>query len=93
MVYSGAVDRVLGKPQPVAGDSVMVTDGAETPIGWGVFNPNSMFRVRWVPADLHNSCRCSMLFCFNPAECSAIDLYLIDQASPTSALSCNTAVL
>ena len=49
MVYSGAVDRVLAKPQPQPGDTVVVTDGAETPIAWGVFNPHSMFRVRWVP--------------------------------------------
>ena len=46
MVYSGAVDRVVGRPPPVAGDAVIVTDGAEQPIGWGVFNPVSMFRVR-----------------------------------------------
>ena len=46
MVYSGAIDRVIGKPQPKAGDAVLVTDGAESPIAWGVFNPDSMFRVR-----------------------------------------------
>lgn len=46
MVYSGAVDRVLAKPQPQPGDTVVVTDGAETPIAWGVFNPHSMFTVR-----------------------------------------------
>ncbi|KAL3134015.1 hypothetical protein ABBQ32_008452 [Trebouxia sp. C0010 RCD-2024] len=46
MVYSGAVDRVLAKPQPQPGDTVVLTDGAETPIAWGVFNPHSMFRVR-----------------------------------------------
>lgn len=48
MVYSGAIDRVVGKPQPVAGDAVLVTDGAEAPIAWGIFNPHSMFRVRSV---------------------------------------------
>ena len=46
MVYSGAIDRVVGKPQPKAGDAVLVTDGSESPIAWGVFNPTSMFRVR-----------------------------------------------
>ncbi|DBA75386.1 TPA: hypothetical protein ACH3X1_010650 [Trebouxia sp. C0004] len=46
MVYSGAIDRVVGKPQPQAGDAVLVTDGSEAPIAWGVFNPTSMFRVR-----------------------------------------------
>lgn len=63
MVYSGAIDRVIGKPQPVAGDPVLVTDGSEAPVAWGVFNPHSMFRVRLVimialqPAALHpNAC-------------------------------------
>ncbi|KAG0563483.1 hypothetical protein KC19_8G034700 [Ceratodon purpureus] len=46
MVYSGAIDRVVGRPPPVAGDLVMVTDGAEQPIAWGVYNPLSMFAVR-----------------------------------------------
>lgn len=46
MVYSGAVDRVVGRPPPVAGDVVLVTDGAEQPIAWGVYNPLSMFAVR-----------------------------------------------
>ena len=46
MVYSGAVDRVVGRPPPVAGDLVLVTDGAEQPIAWGVYNPLSMFAVR-----------------------------------------------
>lgn len=53
MVYSGAIDRVVGKPQPTAGDAVLVTDGAEAPIAWGVFNPHSMFRVRSVFHVLH----------------------------------------
>ncbi len=46
MVYSGAVDRVLGRPAPKAGDTVLVCDGAEKAVGWGIYNPNSMFRVR-----------------------------------------------
>lgn len=46
MVYSGAVDRVVGRPPPMAGDLVLVTDGAEQPIAWGVYNPLSMFAVR-----------------------------------------------
>ncbi|GAB4820139.1 hypothetical protein N2152v2_007185 [Parachlorella kessleri] len=45
-VYGGAVDRVVGRPAPKTGDVVLVCDGAETPIGWGIYNPNSMFRVR-----------------------------------------------
>jgi len=36
---------VIGK-QPKAGDAVLVADGARTPIGWGMFNPNSSYRVR-----------------------------------------------
>ncbi|EEF45977.1 RNA binding protein, putative [Ricinus communis] len=46
MVYSGAVDRVIGRPPPKTGDIVVVTDGAEKPIGWGMFNSKSMFAVR-----------------------------------------------
>lgn len=46
MVYSGAVDRVVGRPPPVAGDLVLVSDGADQPIAWGVYNPLSMFAVR-----------------------------------------------
>lgn len=46
MVYSGAVDRVLGRPAPKAGDPVLVCDGSERAIGWGVYNPDSMFRIR-----------------------------------------------
>jgi hypothetical protein len=45
-VYSGAVDCVAGRPMPGIGDPVLVTDHALRPIAWGVFNPNSMFRVR-----------------------------------------------
>eukprot|EP00891_Asterochloris_glomerata_P001710 jgi/Astpho2/1710/e_gw1.00032.69.1_t len=45
MVFSGAVDRVVGK-QPRKGDAVLVTDGAETALAWGVYNGSSMFRVR-----------------------------------------------
>ena len=48
MVYGGAVDRVVGRPPPKRGDAVVLCDGAETAIGWGVFNPDSMFRVRCV---------------------------------------------
>jgi len=46
MVYSGAVDKVVGRPPPLAGDLVLVTNGAEQPIAWGVYNPLSMFAVR-----------------------------------------------
>lgn len=46
MVYSGAVDRILGRPPPVTGDVVLVADGTEKPIGWGLYNSVSMFCVR-----------------------------------------------
>ncbi|KAK3407401.1 hypothetical protein EUGRSUZ_K03462 [Eucalyptus grandis] len=46
MVYSGAVDRIVGRPPPRTGDVVLVADGAEKPIGWGLYNSVSMFCVR-----------------------------------------------
>lgn len=45
LVYGGAVDRVEG-PRPGAGDLVAVLDGAKNPLGWGAYNPQSIFRVR-----------------------------------------------
>eukprot|EP00249_Psilotum_nudum_P021807 c28259_g1_i2 orf=399-1748(-) len=45
MVYSGAVDRIIGRP-PQSGDSVLVTNGALHPIAWGIYNSVSMFCVR-----------------------------------------------
>eukprot|EP00191_Tetraselmis_sp_GSL018_P006118 CAMPEP_0177595426 /NCGR_PEP_ID=MMETSP0419_2-20121207/10348_1 /TAXON_ID=582737 /ORGANISM="Tetraselmis sp., Strain GSL018" /LENGTH=491 /DNA_ID=CAMNT_0019086881 /DNA_START=192 /DNA_END=1667 /DNA_ORIENTATION=+ len=47
IVYQGAIDRVVGRPAPVAGDCVMVSDGAQSVFAWGVINPeSSVFRVR-----------------------------------------------
>lgn len=46
MVYSGAVDRIIGRPPPKTGDIVLVADGAEKSIGWGLYNSVSMFCVR-----------------------------------------------
>ncbi|XP_052178842.1 uncharacterized protein LOC127792407 isoform X2 [Diospyros lotus] len=46
MVYSGAVDRIIGRPPPKTGDIVLVADGMEKPIGWGLYNSVSMFCVR-----------------------------------------------
>lgn len=46
MVYSGAVDRIIGRPPPNTGDIVLVADGKEKPIGWGMYNSASMFCVR-----------------------------------------------
>ncbi|KAK4253558.1 hypothetical protein QN277_010215 [Acacia crassicarpa] len=46
MVYGGAVDRIIGRPPPKTGDIVLVADGTEKPIGWGMYNSFSMFCVR-----------------------------------------------
>ncbi|EFJ46677.1 hypothetical protein VOLCADRAFT_81786 [Volvox carteri f. nagariensis] len=46
MVYGGAVDCVIARPPPGIGEPVMVTDASRRPVGWGVYNPHSMFRVR-----------------------------------------------
>ncbi|KAL5128703.1 Linoleate 9S-lipoxygenase [Glycine soja] len=46
MVYSGAVDRIIGRPPPKTGDVILVADGTEKPIGWGMYNSVSMFCVR-----------------------------------------------
>ncbi|KAG0471541.1 hypothetical protein HPP92_016087 [Vanilla planifolia] len=46
MVYSGAIDRIIGQPPPKTGDVVLVADGSEKPIGWGLYNSVSMFCVR-----------------------------------------------
>ena len=45
-VYGGAVDRVVGRPGPKSGDVVLVCNGAEEIFAWGLFNPDSMYRVR-----------------------------------------------
>jgi 23S rRNA G2069 N7-methylase RlmK/C1962 C5-methylase RlmI len=46
IVYSKAIDRVVGRPAPTQGDPVLVCNGGEEPVGWGVWNPSSMYRVR-----------------------------------------------
>lgn len=51
MVYSGAVDRIIGRPPPKTGDVVVVADGTERCIGWGVYNSFSMFCVRLMQLD------------------------------------------
>ncbi|CAM9286628.1 unnamed protein product [Hapterophycus canaliculatus] len=44
LVYGGAISRVEG--DPMAGDVVDVIDSSGKFIAWGVFNPDSMYRVR-----------------------------------------------
>lgn len=69
MVYSGAVDRIIGRPPPKTGDIVLVSDGTEKPIGWGLYNSVSMFCVRLMQLE-DEATRylymiiCSQLFCF-----------------------------
>eukprot|EP00195_Chlamydomonas_chlamydogama_P004361 CAMPEP_0202919516 /NCGR_PEP_ID=MMETSP1392-20130828/76046_1 /ASSEMBLY_ACC=CAM_ASM_000868 /TAXON_ID=225041 /ORGANISM="Chlamydomonas chlamydogama, Strain SAG 11-48b" /LENGTH=661 /DNA_ID=CAMNT_0049612909 /DNA_START=45 /DNA_END=2030 /DNA_ORIENTATION=+ len=50
MVFSGAIERLVLPPgneeTPVAGDAVVLADTHGNLIGWGVYNPVSMFRVR-----------------------------------------------
>ncbi|MEW5304404.1 MAG: hypothetical protein WDW36_007015 [Sanguina aurantia] len=46
MVFSGAIDNIIGRPPPVAGESVILADRSERVLAWGVFNPTSMFQVR-----------------------------------------------
>ena len=44
LVFSGAINRVEGLPQ--AGDLVQVLDDQLKLLGFGIFNPHSMYRVR-----------------------------------------------
>ncbi|CAI0547182.1 unnamed protein product [Linum tenue] len=46
MVFSGAVDRIIGRPPPTTGDAVLVSDATEKPIAWGLYNSASMYAVR-----------------------------------------------
>ena len=49
VVFGGAVGAVLGEPKP--GDVVTVTDHNGKQVGWGVYNPDSMYRVRMLWLD------------------------------------------
>lgn len=51
-VYGGAVDSVIGRPPPEAGDVVVVSDGQNRAFGWGLYNPSSMFRVRLMQTEI-----------------------------------------
>ncbi|CAD7700366.1 unnamed protein product [Ostreobium quekettii] len=46
LVFSGAIDRVEGVRMPTHGDTVLLYDGSKMLLGWGLFNPDSMYRVR-----------------------------------------------
>ena len=44
LIFAGAVSSTAGDPQ--RGDVVDVVDGANQNVGWGTYNPDSMYRVR-----------------------------------------------
>ncbi|KAL1357278.1 uncharacterized protein [Arachis hypogaea] len=78
MVYSGAVDRIIGRPPPKTGDIVLVADGTEKPIGWGLYNSVSMFCVRLmqleVEATSDSSCALNMEKLLEKRINEAVDL-------------------
>ena len=47
MVYGGAVGRVDADTPPTSGSLVVLTDANLVPLGWGVYNSASMYRVRY----------------------------------------------
>lgn len=49
LVYGGAVAETSGGLH--RGDAVNVVDGADNKIGWGFYNPDSMYRVRLLPGE------------------------------------------
>ncbi|KAL3508238.1 hypothetical protein ACH5RR_027639 [Cinchona calisaya] len=78
MVYSGAVDRILGRPPPKTGDAVLVADGTQKPIGWGFYNSASMFCVRLMQleeeASKDPSCAMNVEKLLETRICAAIEL-------------------
>ncbi|GAV70223.1 LOW QUALITY PROTEIN: IMPDH domain-containing protein/Methyltrans_SAM domain-containing protein, partial [Cephalotus follicularis] len=78
MVYSGAVDRIIGRPPPTTGDIVLVADGTEKPIGWGLYNSVSMFCVRLMQleeeATRDSSCALNMEKLLETRICAATEL-------------------
>ncbi|QCD85980.1 ribosomal RNA large subunit methyltransferase I [Vigna unguiculata] len=55
MVYSGAVDRIIGRPPPKTGDVVLVADGTEKPIGWGLIDAAVEVRRRLGLPSVHTN--------------------------------------
>ena len=47
MVYGGAVERVDADKPPATGNLVVLTDANLVPLGWGVYNSESMYRLRY----------------------------------------------
>lgn len=85
MVYSGAVDRIIGKPPPQTGDVVIVADGTENPIGWGLYNSVSMFCVRLMQLQ-HESTRFLSFFGVN-LFCFILIPFLLIGRDPSCALN------
>ncbi|CAM9550865.1 unnamed protein product, partial [Discosporangium mesarthrocarpum] len=56
LVYGGAVARVQGRP--LAGDIVDVLDSSGKFIAWGLYNPDSMYRVRILVRDGEKLAHC-----------------------------------
>lgn len=80
MVYSGAVDRIIGRPPPKTGDVVLVADGTEKPIAWGVYNSASMFCVRLMQLEDEASRFLILLLLLSlsfPVHLTLIFIYLI----------------
>ncbi|WPT16648.1 Ribosomal RNA large subunit methyltransferase I [Picochlorum sp. SENEW3] len=50
IVYTGAIDCVIGRPPPKAGDAVLLCNGDRRVIALGVINPESLYAVRIVEA-------------------------------------------
>ena len=62
-LFPGAIDCVIGRPPPSAGDPCLVVDGTrESVLAYGVYNPDSTFAVRWVLITYDFS-RCALSRC------------------------------
>lgn len=86
MVYSGAVDRIIGKPPPKTGDVVIVADGTENPIGWGLYNSVSMFCVRLMQLQHESTRLVSPSFFLNQCLFNFL-LFILRGRDPSCALN------
>jgi len=90
MVYSGAVDRIIGRPPPKTGDVVLVADGTEKPIGWGFYNSVSMFCVRLMQLEDEATrfvyiCICMCICICNVCICMYVYYVFLGNVLPCSA--------
>ena len=79
LVYGGAVERTTGDVS--RGDAVEVVDGAGNNIGWGFYNPDSMYRVRCCPVRWRRS----------NASCPIIDRDRLRKAERTEPFEATSA--